>query len=182
MRREDLTYARCSVLQNRSALKSNILSCANYGEQEGDYTWNFDLGGIASSLYNIVCAPFPVRVSSAFSAASDGMFTSLKPSPEERPQTRYYDEGTQQTSVSEVDREVVREGATQSASSFAAYKGDALFIGGNRSDFISQSYTRQIESFFPRARVLFLEGGHFLFEDSYEQFIETVVRFTETRD
>jgi len=62
----------------------------------------------------------------------------------------------------------------------ATYEGDALFISGDRSKFMSKNDERQILQIFPNATIVWLKDcGHLLHLDKQKEFCENVITFLE---
>ncbi|KAF9363384.1 hypothetical protein BGX34_004291 [Mortierella sp. NVP85] len=57
------------------------------------------------------------------------------------------------------------------------YDGKALFIKGNKSNYVRSNEEALIKEFFPKARIEGLEAGHWVHAEKPEQFLKLVTEF-----
>jgi pimeloyl-ACP methyl ester carboxylesterase len=64
-----------------------------------------------------------------------------------------------------------------------SYEGPVLFLRGSKSKFVSDADIRMIEGFFPKAKLVTVEGaGHNVHFDQTDRFIESVSQFIIRKD
>ncbi|KAF9898998.1 hypothetical protein BX616_003381 [Lobosporangium transversale] len=63
----------------------------------------------------------------------------------------------------------------------AEYSGKALFIKGNKSDYITEKGIELIKSLFPNARIEGLEAGHWTHAEKPEEFLKLVTEFAQEK-
>ncbi len=60
----------------------------------------------------------------------------------------------------------------------ASYDGPVLWVGGSRSDYISDEYAPEMDRRFPRhRRVMIKDAGHWVHSEQPEVFLEVLRRF-----
>jgi pimeloyl-ACP methyl ester carboxylesterase len=60
----------------------------------------------------------------------------------------------------------------------ATFSGDALFVGGINSPYLSEHFHQNIYSHFPNAQVEMVDGaGHYVHHENPKAFYETLERF-----
>ncbi|XP_017062094.1 protein ABHD11 [Drosophila ficusphila] len=59
------------------------------------------------------------------------------------------------------------------------FMGEVLLIAGSQSEFVTSSSISVMQRYFPNTVVQILDGGHCVYEDQPEQFVELVVEFTQ---
>jgi pimeloyl-ACP methyl ester carboxylesterase len=81
-----------------------------------------------------------------------------------------------------IERAMPRLGGFPARAAAAPFAGPALFIAGDRSDYVRAAHETAILSYFPSATISRIEGaGHWVHAEQPEAFVRAVERFLDDR-